>query len=342
IQHQTESLRHLEWSVLYQEEVQRTLDVLDYPGEVYRLAFLEAKDDPDPESFAKRVTAHKDEINALLEHLVNSDSIFVLFNLSDAQDLATNAANLDAVWSTNVCLNYLHRLPQKPKVTLLLTQIDRYCSREMGIFNAKEYVAQALPLIHANFPSLDVLAIAAVGPTDATFGIKNIIRRCLAETKIVSESIAELKASKELIDQGWEQLLVKNPLDVSQRLLQALKAHYSTRDFSPWLFPKEALVAANVFLTDGAIKECCQIAKCFSNSSTDALSLAYQPLSRLSICSAYGIKVLDYLKVALPKVIKRIEEAKIARIEQDARTRANVLISIAILGSALFLLWCCI
>ncbi|MEG2725574.1 MAG: hypothetical protein RR982_06990, partial [Kiritimatiellia bacterium] len=88
IQHQTESLRHLEWSVLYQEEVQRTLDVLDYPGEVYRLAFLEAKDDPDPESFAKRVTAHKDEINALLEHLVNSDSIFVLFNLSDAQDLA--------------------------------------------------------------------------------------------------------------------------------------------------------------------------------------------------------------------------------------------------------------
>ncbi|MEG1553371.1 MAG: hypothetical protein RR417_07455, partial [Kiritimatiellia bacterium] len=266
-------------------------------------------------------------------------------NLSDAQDLATNAANLDAVWSTNVCLNYLHRLPQKPKVTLLLTQIDRYCSREMGIFNAKEYVAQALPLIHTNFPSLDVLAVAAVGPADATFGIKNIILRCLAETnlgKAAFENIAELKASKELIDLGWEQLLVENVNDVSERLLQALGIQRDKQSAIPWFYSREALIAANVLLTNEAIKECRQIIECFFNASADALSLVSQSLSRLSICSAYGIKVLDYLNVALPKVIKRIEEAKIARIEQDARTRANVLISIAILGSALFLLWCCI
>ncbi|MEG1933601.1 MAG: hypothetical protein RR133_03335 [Kiritimatiellia bacterium] len=204
-------------------------------------------------------------------------------------------------------------------------------------------MAQALPLIHTNFPSLDVLGVAALGAADATFGIKNIILRCLAETKIVSESIAELKASKELIDQGWEQLLVEeNVNDVSERLLRALEIQRDKQCAMPWFYSREALIAANVLLTNEAIKECRQIAKCFSNSSTDALSLVSQSLSRLSICSAYGIKVLDYLNVALPKVIKRIEEAKIARIEQDARTRANVLISIAILGSALFLLWCCI
>ena len=151
--HQTTALRQLAWSVVKDGEHQQTLDILDYPGEVYRLAFLNAEDENDPDEFRARVQAHQEEIKGLLGHLILSEHIFVLFNLSDAKDLGSNAKNLDAVWVTNACLDYLHRLPHKPRITLLLTQIDRCVDLEQYEFDPKVYVSHHLPLIAHNFPN---------------------------------------------------------------------------------------------------------------------------------------------------------------------------------------------
>ena len=114
--HQTTALRHLAMSVVKDGEVQRVFDILDYPGEIYRLAFLDAKDDPDPATFQARVEANREDIHSLLSHLQGSDRVYVLFNLADAQDLAHNAQNLDAVWVTNACIDFLLRQPAHPEV----------------------------------------------------------------------------------------------------------------------------------------------------------------------------------------------------------------------------------
>lgn len=198
--HQTTSLRQLQWSVVYQDEVQRTLDILDYPGEVYRLAFLDAKDDPDPDGFRERVVANKEEINALLSHLIDSNQVFVLFNLADAEDVAGNGANLDAVWVTNACLDYLHRLPSHPQITLLLTQIDRYIDFETQELSPKVFVEHHLPLIAHNFPKLDVCAVSAIGKAETAFGVSEILLRCLTDTPTVSVLLSNLQTTRKALD----------------------------------------------------------------------------------------------------------------------------------------------
>ena len=191
--HQTTALRQLAWSVLFRDEHQRTLDILDYPGEVYRLAFLEAADDPNPATFAERVAANKEEIEALLGHLMGSDQVFVLFNLADAADIANTPANLDAVWTTNACLDCLHRLPSHPRITLLLTQIDRYVSPDAPTLDPRTLVTRHLPLIAGNFPNLDVLAVSAIGSADSAFGVDNLLLRCLIDTPAAQHALEAIK-----------------------------------------------------------------------------------------------------------------------------------------------------
>ncbi len=208
--HQTTALKRLAWSVQFDGQTVRTLDVLDYPGEIYRLAFLEAKDDPDPFAFSQRVEANKDDIDALLAHLMESDQVFVLFNPADAQDMTNNSANLDAVWVTNACLDYLHRLPNRPTITLLLTQVDRYVDLEKYEIDLDVYVAHHLPLIHRNFPGLDIVAVSAIGPANATFGIDSIILRCLFECEVVQRVVNSLKRSSEELYEELEKLSLQD------------------------------------------------------------------------------------------------------------------------------------
>ena len=188
--HQTTALRHLAMSVVKDGEVQRVFDILDYPGEIYRLAFLDAKDDPDPATFQARVEANQEDIRTLLSHLQGSDRVYVLFNLADAQDLAHNAQNLDAVWVTNACLDYLHRLPSRPEIALLLTQIDLYGDLNNPTLSPRRIAEQALPLIARNFPNLSIQAVSALGPASGPFGVDNILANCLKDTPAVEAYLA--------------------------------------------------------------------------------------------------------------------------------------------------------
>ncbi len=177
--HQTTRLRHLSMTVMKNGEAQRVFDLLDYPGEIYRLAFLDGQDSEDPETFQARVAANQEEISSLLSHLIGSERIFVLFNLADAQDIAHNAKNLDAVWVTNACIDFLLRQPAHPEVTLLLTQFDLYGNLNDPAIDVRRVVRETLPLIANNFPNLDIQAVSALGPASGPFGLDTIVAPCM-------------------------------------------------------------------------------------------------------------------------------------------------------------------
>ena len=281
--HQTTALKRLAWSAQLDGQTVRTFDVLDYPGEIYRLAFLEAKDDPDPATFAERVASNKDDIDAVLAHLLESDQVFVLFNLADAENISKNAANLDAVWVTNACLDYLHRLPNKPTITLLLTQIDRYVDINQYELDPEVYVAHHLPLIHRNFPNLDVLAVSAIGPADAAFGIDSIILRCLFECDTVQAIVNEVRnGSKQAY--SWldnARLSTLSSTSLSYTADQIARCRDAAARL-PWFIPLRQL-RDNGFIVD-------------SNEITDELTIL--PLLNTVDMSLCPEKRLDGLKSA--------------------------------------------
>lgn len=248
--HQTTSLKRLAWSVQLNRETIRTFDVLDYPGEIYRLAFLEAKDDPDPSSFAQRVAANKEDIDAVLAHLMESSQVFVLFNLADSIDLSRNGANLDAVWVTNACLDFLHRLPKRPTITLLLTQIDRYADLSKYELDPEVYVDHHLPLIHRNFPNLDVLAVSAVGPAGATFGMDSVILRCLFECEAIQKIITSLKDNSKRVYEWLDKAAAGGLARMNaSRVETNIKACRSLTAQLPWFVPLGQL-SDNGFFVD--------------------------------------------------------------------------------------------
>ena len=256
--HQTTSLRHLAWSVVKDGEHQQTLDVLDYPGEVYRLAFLNAEDEADPEAFRARVQAHQAEIKALLGHLFQSEHIFVLFNIVDSRDLAGNAKNLDAVWVTNACLDYLHRLPHKPRITLLLTQIDKYVDLEQYELDPKVYYTHHLPLIAHNFPQLDVCAVAALGAADSTFGIDAILVRSLFNASVVQMVIGKIQEFRNAFNRALNKdamsALFCSHVHNAITQLSCNAPHW--QQVLPWFVKPQNLISSNGLLTTQACEEC--------------------------------------------------------------------------------------
>lgn len=256
--HQTTALRQLAWSVVKDGEHQQTLDILDYPGEVYRLAFLNAEDESDSDEFRARVQAHQEEIKGLLGHLILSEHIFVLFNLSDAKDLGSNAKNLDAVWVTNACLDYLHRLPHKPRITLLLTQIDRYVDLEQYEFDPKVYVSHHLPLLANNFPNLDVCAVAALGAADSTYGIDSILLRSLFNASAVQGAITQVQECRRALKRALA--ISATGVNFCSQVIEAIMNLSCEaplwKQFLPWFVKTENLVSSNGLLDVTTCEEC--------------------------------------------------------------------------------------
>ncbi len=189
---QTSTFKYLALTLRHEQEDIRTIDLLDYPGEVYRLAFLDAEDDTDPTTLQARIDANKEEITELLDHLAQSERVFVLFNPEDGTNVGQNERNLDAVWITNACLDYLHRLPTQPHITLVLTQVDKLYDLSVYDFDPKVYFAHHLPLIYRNFPDVDIVATSVLDDTQK-MGLDAIAFRCLKDTSWLQERLASWK-----------------------------------------------------------------------------------------------------------------------------------------------------
>lgn len=322
--HQTTSIKRLPLSVQLNGQTLRQLDVLDYPGEIYRLAFLEAKDDLEPATFKERVEANKEDIESLFGHLRESDHVFVLFNLADAESLAQNAANLDAVWVTNACLSYLQRLEHKPTVTLLLTQIDRYVDLNHPLISPVDLVKQRLPLIHRNFPSLDILPISAIGSADSSFGVDGLLLRCLFECDVVAPKLEGLRKAYQKISSCLGEIRFTDPCFLPVDMI--LNAVKSCRTFSselPWFVSREHLRrSGGIFVDADELQDIWAIAETLLpiekapdlKQRLACLSASQKSLSDLVLsCKASCIRrhsLLEKICVAIPKCREMIAFAE--------------------------------
>lgn len=170
---QTADLHELRWQAEYEGNDLGEIAILDYPGEIYRLAFLDANDGRDPEAFRQKVAANRPEINALLHAIKEANDVFVLFNLSDGMDLRGNPRNLDAVWVTNECLKLLKRLESKPRIRLLFTQADRYrdAGLDLAIFSPK-----SIDLIGHDHSDIPWSLVSVIDQPVSKYGIDGIVR----------------------------------------------------------------------------------------------------------------------------------------------------------------------
>ena len=171
---QTSAAREMTWKISRDDVDKGGIQILDYPGEIYRLAFLTAEDEADPDAFRARAEANAEELNVLNRAIEEAESLYVLFNLQDALDLRGDDANRSAVWVTNECLKRLKALPSKPRVTLVFTQVDRYQTDDDFLHS---FTPAELDLIGHDHPDVDWMMVSVLVPSDSEFGIDAFVRR---------------------------------------------------------------------------------------------------------------------------------------------------------------------
>ena len=171
---QTSSAREMTWTISRDGKDMGGIRILDYPGEIYRLAFLNAEDEADPDAFRARAAANAEELDVLNRAIEEAESLYVLFNLQDALDLRGDDSNRSAVWVTNECLKRLKALPSRPRVTLVFTQVDRYQTEDDFLHS---FTPAELDLIGHDHPDVDWMMVSVLVPSDSEFGIDAFVRR---------------------------------------------------------------------------------------------------------------------------------------------------------------------
>ena len=171
---QTSTAREMSWTISRDGKDMGGIRILDYPGEIYRLAFLNAEDEADPDAFRARAAANAEELDVLNRAIEEAESLYVLFNLQDALDLRGDDSNRSAVWVTNECLKRLKALPSKPRVTLVFTQVDRYQTEDDFLHS---FTPAELDLIGHDHPDVDWMMVSVLVPPDSEFGIDAFVRR---------------------------------------------------------------------------------------------------------------------------------------------------------------------
>lgn len=149
-----ESMKYLKWTVRFGTEVLTELEMLDYPGELYRMAFGDRKE--------AEIEGNKEQIHEFLEHLVTADFLIVLMNLKDAMDIGANARNNETVWLTRGIFDYAKKLPNIKNRLLVFTQADRYRDLLGGEDGAKAAQEKHLPMLSILHSDLECISISAV------------------------------------------------------------------------------------------------------------------------------------------------------------------------------------
>jgi len=197
-----ESFKHLKWSVRIGRRVITELEMLDYPGEIYRIAFGERSEED--------VAPHRERVHEFLKHLVEADALVVLFNLKDALDLGKSARNTETVWLTRGIFEYAKKLPNIKHHLLLFTQADRYAEKLGGQDGASAAMSVHLPMMQMLFPDLECAAVSvATDDTEtpskdfsSTYGIAGFMGRLIRfspEGNKASETLLEIERQ---IDKG--------------------------------------------------------------------------------------------------------------------------------------------
>ena len=214
-----ESMKYMKWTVRIGADVLTELEMLDYPGELYRMAFGDRKETD--------IAGTKEQIHEFLEHLVTADFLIVLMNLKDAMDIGASARNNETVWLTRGIFDYAKKLPNIKNRLLVFTQADRYRDLLDGTEGAKIAQEKYLPMLSILHPDLECIAISAVEASDLDVpgmkptedgGMRELIARIVSASelgrraiKMIEEcSTAAIEATKEYSTFGDLQHAISN------------------------------------------------------------------------------------------------------------------------------------
>ena len=162
-----DAFQGLEWTLRRRSDVGgRPTDIcelscLDFPGEVYRKAFVETTD--------RRSEEMQRKVEALWNYIERADSLIVLVNLGDVivRGLADRRVH-ESIWVTSAILEQaLKERPGKtiPKAAIVLSQADSYAATIEACGGAKGALDKYLPNVYNSFGWLDVFAAYAVDKT---------------------------------------------------------------------------------------------------------------------------------------------------------------------------------
>lgn len=194
-----ESMKHLKWTVRMGKQILSEIEMLDYPGELYRIAFGDRKEE--------EIAPYREQVHEFLGHLVEADTLIVLLNLKDAMDIGANAKNTETVWLTRSIFDYAKKMPNIKKQMLLFSQADRYPEQltgEGGLVAAKE---KYMPMLHVLHPDLECAAVAvATDDSDtpakafsASHGVTELMRWVILQTEEGKKANAIMQQCSELI-----------------------------------------------------------------------------------------------------------------------------------------------
>jgi formylglycine-generating enzyme required for sulfatase activity len=151
-------LKSMRWTLRLGAEVLEEIEMLDYPGELYRLAFGErTKEEAD---------THRTELNEFLEHLTSADALLVLLNLGDVQNLGANPRNAETVWITRGIFDFANQLQNLKHKALVFTQADRFTDALSSAGGPAGVYAKRLPMLKTLHPNLRIIAASAVNGVD--------------------------------------------------------------------------------------------------------------------------------------------------------------------------------
>jgi hypothetical protein len=194
------ALKSMRWTLRRGKDIVCEVEMLDYPGELYRLAFGEHKE--------QEANAHREELNEFLEHLVSADVLVVLLNQADLESPGNTTRNAETMWITRRIFDYAGKLPNLKDKILVLTQADRCIELISKTANLDGYYRTKMPMLHYFYPDLKVMAVSAVDETDqqgrpkedySTIGCRELMQAVLP--------VAEHAAVSALSDSEREELM---------------------------------------------------------------------------------------------------------------------------------------
>ena len=154
-----DSLRLMQWTLRYGSEILGEIEMLDYPGELYRIAFGEHTE--------AEADAVRPELDEFLEHVTGADTLVVLLNLAHLDDLGVSSRNAETVWITRGIFDFAKKLPNIKRKLLAFTQADRYADEVRSAGGAEALFASKLSMLKTLNPELKAIAVSAVDGMDA-------------------------------------------------------------------------------------------------------------------------------------------------------------------------------
>lgn len=123
-----------------QGEITESITLWDLPRSIYSLAFLNAEEDSEPETFGRRVLENKPELDALLDSMTNATTICVAINATELSIESAEVAQRSA-WLLRSIFRFAALLPCGKFIPLIVCDEDRPSTSE------EEWLKTNLPLL---------------------------------------------------------------------------------------------------------------------------------------------------------------------------------------------------